>query len=118
MPEDAGEGVDGVGEAGHGDGTGLAPVRMVSAVSRSGRIRLIPTWTMKGAGMPNGTVTMFNDAKGYGTIRSDDGEEFPVHHTEIISNDSFRTLAVNARVVFGITEGPNGRRAAQVMVVG
>ncbi|MEV7617098.1 cold shock domain-containing protein [Streptomyces sp. NPDC089799] len=67
--------------------------------------------------MPNGTVTMFNDAKGWGTIKSDDGEEVPVHHTEIIA-EGFRTLAVNARVVFGIKDGPNGRQAQKVMVVG
>ncbi|MFF7774935.1 cold-shock protein [Streptomyces tanashiensis] len=68
--------------------------------------------------MANGTVTMFNHAKGHGTIRSDDGEEVPVHHTEIITNDSLPTLAVNARVVFDIQDGPNGRRAKSVMVVG
>ena len=63
--------------------------------------------------MANGTVKWFNDAKGYGFISQEDGEDVFVHHTAI-QMDGFRTLKEGERVEFDVTQGPKGLQAANV----
>jgi CspA family cold shock protein len=63
--------------------------------------------------MANGTVKWFNDAKGYGFISQEGGEDVFVHHTAI-EMDGFRTLKEGERVEFEITQGPKGLQAANV----
>ncbi len=63
--------------------------------------------------MPLGTVKWFNDAKGYGFIQEDGGEDVFVHHSEI-QMDGFRTLAEGDRVEFDKTDGPKGPKAVNV----
>ena len=57
--------------------------------------------------MSEGTVKWFNDAKGYGFIAQENGNDLFVHHSEIKS-DGFKTLDEGAKVVFDVTEGPKG----------
>jgi CspA family cold shock protein len=63
--------------------------------------------------MAIGTVKWFNDAKGYGFISQEGGEDVFVHHTAI-EMDGFRTLKEGERVEFEVTQGPKGLQAANV----
>jgi CspA family cold shock protein len=63
--------------------------------------------------MAIGTVKWFNDAKGYGFISQEGGEDVFVHHTAI-QMDGFRTLKEGERVEFEVTQGPKGLQAANV----
>jgi CspA family cold shock protein len=63
--------------------------------------------------MEQGTVKWFNDAKGFGFIQRDGGEDVFVHHTAIQSN-GFRSLAEGQRVEFKVTKGQKGLQAEEV----
>lgn len=63
--------------------------------------------------MAAGTVKWFNDTKGFGFIRADDGQDVFVHHTEIEA-DGHRTLREGERVEFEVTQGPKGLKAVKV----
>jgi CspA family cold shock protein len=66
--------------------------------------------------MEQGTVKWFNDAKGFGFLSRDNGEDVFVHHTAIQSN-GFRTLQEGQRVQFNVTKGPKGWQAENVTAV-
>ncbi|HXG57834.1 MAG TPA: cold-shock protein [Thermoanaerobaculia bacterium] len=63
-----------------------------------------------------GTVKWFNDAKGFGFITTDSGEDVFVHFSAIQGN-GFRSLAEGATVEFEVTRGPKGLQAANVTLV-
>lgn len=64
--------------------------------------------------MSTGTVKWFNDAKGYGFIKPDDGgKDLFVHHTAIAMR-GFRTLSENDRVSYTLGSGPKGPQAEEV----
>ena len=63
-----------------------------------------------------GTVKWFNDAKGFGFLSRENGEDVFVHHTAIQSN-GFRSLQEGQRVQFNVTKGPKGWQAENVLVV-
>lgn len=64
--------------------------------------------------MQTGTVKWFNDAKGFGFIKPDDGgKDIFVHHSSI-SMKGFRTLAEGERVQYEITQGTKGPQAENV----
>jgi CspA family cold shock protein len=60
-----------------------------------------------------GTVKWFNDAKGYGFIARDAGEDVFVHYSSV-EGDGFRTLREDERVEFAVEQGPKGLQATQV----
>ena len=63
--------------------------------------------------MSTGTVKWFNDAKGFGFITQEGGQDVFVHHTAIVA-EGFRSLAEGERVQFDVVEGPKGLQAANV----
>ena len=66
--------------------------------------------------MEQGTVKWFNDAKGYGFISRQNGEDVFVHHTAIQA-DGFRTLKEGQAVQFEVTKGKKGLQAENVQVL-
>jgi cold shock protein len=66
--------------------------------------------------MATGTVKWFNDAKGFGFIAQDGGEDVFCHHTAI-NMDGFRTLQEGQRVEFEVKRGPKGLQAENVRAV-
>ncbi|MGI5861168.1 MAG: cold-shock protein [Myxococcales bacterium] len=63
--------------------------------------------------MATGSVKWFNDAKGFGFISQEGGEDVFVHHTAI-QTEGFRTLAEGDKVEFDVVRGPKGLQAANV----
>ncbi|MBI2154494.1 MAG: cold-shock protein [Candidatus Rokubacteria bacterium] len=63
--------------------------------------------------MATGSVKWFNDAKGYGFITQEGGEDVFVHYSAIQAG-GFKTLAEGDKVEFEVTKGPKGLQAANV----
>ena len=55
----------------------------------------------------SGAVASFDDPRGLGTIRDDDGDELPFHCTAIA--DGTRTIDEGRRVTFAVVAGRRGR---------
>jgi cold shock protein len=71
----------------------------------------------KGTSMSEtGTVKWFNDAKGYGFISRQNGEDVFVHFSAIQAG-GFRSLQEGQAVQFDVTKGPKGWQAENVQAV-
>lgn len=61
-----------------------------------------------------GIVKWFNNAKGFGFITRDDGDDVFVHFRSI-RGDGYRTLTQGQQVEFELMDGPKGLHAEDVM---
>jgi CspA family cold shock protein len=66
--------------------------------------------------MPTGVVKWFDDAKGYGFIEQEDGEDVFVHYTAI-AGEGYRSLTEGSEVQFETEDSPKGPRAIDVVVI-
>lgn len=72
-----------------------------------------PLNTSRQTHVVRGTVKWFNDAKGFGFITAENGQQVFVHQSEIRAG-GFRALAEGESVSFEIERGPKGPRATRV----
>ena len=98
-----GGGGRGMSAGGHGGGRSPGGARTMRASAPTG----------PSEGRVQGSVKWFNDAKGFGFIASDTGEDVFVHFSAI-GTDGFRSLAEGERVEFDLVSGPKGKQAANV----
>jgi len=61
----------------------------------------------------SGTVKWFNDAKGFGFITSETGDDLFVHFSAIQGN-GFKSLPEGAAGEFDVVKGPKGLQASNV----
>ena len=64
--------------------------------------------------MATGTVKWFNDAKGFGFIKPDDGGEDLFAHFTAIKGQGFKTLKEGQKVSFEVANGPKGKQATNI----
>jgi CspA family cold shock protein len=62
--------------------------------------------------MKQGTVKFFNESKGFGFIRSDDGQEIFVHVTGLIDK-----IKEGDKVTFDVVQGKKGLNAVNVKLL-
>ena len=66
--------------------------------------------------LARGTVKWFNEAKGFGFISQESGDDVFVHFSAI-AGDGFKTLAEGEALEFDVTRGPKGLQASNVRKV-
>lgn len=67
--------------------------------------------------MVTGVVKWFNNAKGYGFVTPDGGEQDVFVHFSAISMEGYKTLKEGQKVEFDISQGPKGLHAANLQAV-
>ena len=67
--------------------------------------------------MATGTVKWFNNAKGYGFVTPDQGEQDVFIHFSAIAMDGYKTLKEGQKVEFELQRGLNGKTSAENLVL-
>ena len=67
--------------------------------------------------MAEGVVKWFSNEKGYGFIARENEEDVFVHFSAI-QGDGYKSLTEGQKVEFEITEGPKGKQASNVRILG
>jgi CspA family cold shock protein len=64
-----------------------------------------------------GVVKWFNDAKGYGFIQAEEGNDVFVHFSALPETGGYRSLQEGQRVQFDIVQERGRERAANVVLL-
>jgi len=72
---------------------------------------------MGGLTMVTGVVKWFNNAKGYGFVTPDEGDQDIFVHFSAIEMEGYRTLKEGQRVEFEVEEGPKGLHALRLHTI-
>ncbi len=64
--------------------------------------------------MSTGIVKWFNNAKGYGFVTPDDGEQDVFIHFSAIEMDGYKKLTSGQKIEFEIDDGPKGLQAQNI----
>ncbi len=67
--------------------------------------------------MAIGKVKWFNNAKGYGFVLPDSGDEDLFIHYSAIQMDGYKTLKAGQEIQFDVVEGPKGLHAVNIQDV-
>ena len=67
--------------------------------------------------MAIGKVKWFNNAKGYGFVLPDSGDEDLFIHYSAIQMDGYKTLKAGQEIQFDVVEGPKGMHAVNIQDV-
>lgn len=62
-----------------------------------------------------GFVKWFNTDKGYGFITGQDGKDYFVHYSSIVTEDNYKSLTQDQEVMFDVSEGDKGEQAVNVI---
>ena len=63
--------------------------------------------------MADGVVKWFNDSKGFGFLKQENGEDVFVHFSAI-QTEGFKSLKEGQKVSFEVTQGPKGKQASNI----
>jgi CspA family cold shock protein len=89
------------------------PQRLMNpSLARRGRI---PRYRPRVLAMPTGVVKWFNETKGFGFIKPDDGGSDVFAHYSGIKSKGFRTLKENQRVEYQVQQGQKGPQAVEIV---
>jgi cold shock protein len=66
--------------------------------------------------MANGKVKWFNDAKGFGFLEQENGDDVFCHFSAI-TGEGFKSLQEGDEVTFDVVKGPKGLQAENVRKV-
>jgi len=64
--------------------------------------------------MSEGIVKWFDNKKGYGFIKREEGDDVFVHYSAI-QGEGFKTLNQDEKVTFEVVDGPKGLQASNVL---
>ena len=93
---------------------------VIAHLYRTNRLRAAGAprvFSLERSDMPTGTVKWFNETKGFGFIKPDDGGSDVFAHYSGIKSKGFRTLKENQRVEYQVQQGQKGPQAVEINVL-